>query len=345
MHHEQKKAVSAKRKYFKSMFQRINQSQAYKGFFSSMWYSNMPCFDIKGVTAERDGRRSLLRHCSWKEKTIPCSALFTTFPTDRGMCCSFNTDAAEDLFEGDTFPGLISSLDENDRENAFTKSDLPRSYIENGEPKVQPGQNKGLYIMLDAHSDIFSASSVDSDNEGFVGLVHPKEAFPFTMLEGFKIRPGHLNIVALSGSSVDADISIRPIDPFDRNCYFPDEIEQMKVYKVYTQSNCIFECSIEYAQRRMQDETNSSCIPWYYPTIDTEIEFCDPWQTIDFFYYMFDEIPDETCTKCLPDCSNTIYDPSITSVPFRRCDSSNLGVSHLCNLDDSRFIFLQLTLQ
>jgi hypothetical protein len=46
--------------------------------------------------------------------------------------------------------------------------------------------------MLDAHSDLFSASSVDSDNEGFIGLIHPKGAFPFTMLEGFKIRPGNL---------------------------------------------------------------------------------------------------------------------------------------------------------
>jgi hypothetical protein len=136
------------------------------------------------------------------------------------------------------------------------------------------------------------SSSVDSDYEGFVGLVHPKGSFPFTMIEGFKIRPGHLNIIALSGTSVDAvddirygqcygiiflidfhrlssnyfkthffrwkllDIDVyntdlRPIDPVDRNCYFPDETEQMKVYKVYSQSNCNFECSVEYAQVSM----------------------------------------------------------------------------------------------
>ena len=84
----------------------------------------------------------------------------------------------------------MSSLDSQDKSNAFTNSELPKSYIDNGEPKVQPGQNKGLYLMLDAHSDLYSASSVDSDNEGFIGLIHPKGAFPFTMLEGFKIRPG-----------------------------------------------------------------------------------------------------------------------------------------------------------
>jgi hypothetical protein len=62
---------------------------------------------------------------------------------------------------------------------------------------VTPGQNKGLLLMLDAHSDLFSASSVDSDYQGFIGLIHPKGAFPFTMLDGFKIRPGHLNLVSM----------------------------------------------------------------------------------------------------------------------------------------------------
>ena len=109
-----------------------------------------------------------------------------------------------------------------------------------------------------------------------------------------RLLPGHLNIVTLTGSTVDADEDIRPIDPADRNCYFPDETETMKFYNVYSQSNCDFECSIEYAEQRMFDVFNTSCIPWYYPSTNSEIEFCDPWQSTDFFYFMFDEIPDET---------------------------------------------------
>lgn len=173
-------------------------------------------------------------------------------PTDRGLCCTFNVDDPDELFSGDKFSGLVSDLDIKDRQNAFTSSALPKSYVDNGEPKVQPGQNKGLYLILDAHSDLLSASSVDSDNQGFVGLVHNKGAFPFTIMDGFKITPGHLNMVALSGTSVDAEDDIRPIDPTDRNCYFPDETEHLKIYKVYTQSNCVFECSVDYAKKRMQ---------------------------------------------------------------------------------------------
>ncbi len=36
------------------------------------------------------GERSVLKKCFWKGRIIDCSAIFEVFPTDRGMCCSFN---------------------------------------------------------------------------------------------------------------------------------------------------------------------------------------------------------------------------------------------------------------
>ena len=30
--------------------------------------------------------------------SLSCSSVFTMFPTDRGMCCSFNKQMAEDMF-------------------------------------------------------------------------------------------------------------------------------------------------------------------------------------------------------------------------------------------------------
>ena len=34
---------------------------AYKGIFSTLWYSTLPCFDLKGLTAQDDGHKSLLK--------------------------------------------------------------------------------------------------------------------------------------------------------------------------------------------------------------------------------------------------------------------------------------------
>ena len=110
LRHEQKKAIGAKRKYFKDMFDRINQSKAYQGFFSSMWYSAMPCFDVKGVTSEKNGEYSVLKYCQWKGKPVSCSAIFTTFPTDRGMCCAFNMKSAEEIFRDTMYSNLVTEL-------------------------------------------------------------------------------------------------------------------------------------------------------------------------------------------------------------------------------------------
>jgi hypothetical protein len=54
--------------------------------------------------------------------------------------------------------------------------------------------------------------------------------------------------VALSATKVDALDTLRSIEPAKRNCLFPDENENLKIYKSYSQSNCYLECSLFYAQ-------------------------------------------------------------------------------------------------
>jgi hypothetical protein len=49
---------------------------------------------------------------------------------------------------------------------------------------------------------------------------------------------------------------------------------------------------------------------------------------------MFNDIPYNVCSHCLPDCRTTIYHPVFTALPFKQCDESNLGISRFCNLDD-----------
>ena len=55
------------------------------------------------MTAEHDGERSILKYCEWKGEPISCASIFDTFPTDRGLCCSFNMRAAEDIFQAETY--------------------------------------------------------------------------------------------------------------------------------------------------------------------------------------------------------------------------------------------------
>ena len=57
------------------------------------------------------------------------------------------------------------------------------------------GLSKGLTIVLDAHNDLSAISSVDVDNQGFIGTVTSKGSFPLTYQDGFQILPGHTNMV------------------------------------------------------------------------------------------------------------------------------------------------------
>jgi hypothetical protein len=50
--------------------------------------------------------------------------------------------------------------------------------------------NEGLTVILDTHSDLLSAGSLDDDTQGFLGLIKPRGSFPLTAIGSFNIRPG-----------------------------------------------------------------------------------------------------------------------------------------------------------
>ena len=333
-----KKSVALKKKKYKDMFRRLDQTGSFPALFSSLWHAGLPCFDTKGMTGKKDGEKGILRYCEWKGKPISCAAIFTKFPTEKGMCCSFNIRAAEEIFKGNTYPILVGQLQAADKNASIADSQLPKDYVRHVEPRTLPGRNKGLVLMLDAHSDLYTPGSVNSDYKGFLGLISPSGSFPFTLQESFEIRPGHKNVVALTGARVDADDGLRDLSIDQRNCLFKDENSGMKIHKNYTYSNCMFECALLYARDNLKHQLNSTyaCIPWFFPSADDSITICDPWESVEFFKLMLNGIPDETCSSCLPDCNNMIYEESVFTVPFRRCDSSNVGVSWFCRLGDGK---------
>lgn len=58
-----------------------------------------------------------INYLSHKGLPVPCGAIFKTFPTDRGMCCAFNMQAADKIFRGETYPGLVMSQQSFDKKN------------------------------------------------------------------------------------------------------------------------------------------------------------------------------------------------------------------------------------
>ena len=330
---DQENQITKKINQIQEIMNYFDPSNSYQTLFSSLWHTSLPCFDLEGQTAFSDKERSILKYCEWKGLEIPCSKIFVSFPTDIGICCSFNMRAADEILIGDTYTKLINQLQNQDSALSFNKDKLPLYYIENQEPKTQPGKIKGLNVILDAHSDLFSGGTVDGDTNGLIGLIHPKGSFPLTSAGGFDIRTGHNNLVSISATVVNTDDSIRSLDPIARNCHFEDENEHSILYKKYTQTNCLFECFFSFAQKsqKLRNGNYNGCIPWFFPTADEFPTICDSWEAVELFNLMI-SVPFSHCKHCLPDCLTTIYKNSISVVPFRKCSLHNMGVSKFCSL-------------
>ena len=77
--------------------------KGYKSLFEILWYKQLPCFDVQGTTSDANHQHGMMKYCEWKGRKIPCSAIFQTSPTDRGMCCTFNLEAAEKMFKDEQY--------------------------------------------------------------------------------------------------------------------------------------------------------------------------------------------------------------------------------------------------
>ena len=99
----------------------MNLQKSYSSLFEILWYTQLPCFDVEGVTSDEKNQYGLLKACYWKGMKVPCSKIFKTFPTDQGMCCTFNMDAAEKMFLKGKYQGRVNFMQNRDNEFSFDR--------------------------------------------------------------------------------------------------------------------------------------------------------------------------------------------------------------------------------
>jgi amiloride-sensitive sodium channel len=328
-----KKEIQLKAHHLRSKFFDAPSLQSFvRKLHSILWYSKLPCFDIDGKTSEVDGESGLLKLCKWKGRTIPCSKIFKKVLSDQGVCCAFNTDVADKIFIKSTYTETIKELQEKEEVLAFKARNLTRWdwFLKNKEPKSQSGSRMGLTLVLDAHSDLLTEYSMSSDFKEIVAAIIPPGDFPLLSQNPIKLKPGHNNMISVTATVVEADPDLQTyVPPNDRQCYFKDETETIMLHKSYSQFNCLFECSLIEAQKFQ----NLSCVPWFFPVFSSNDRICDPWEKTRILEAMANEVPENACTHCLPDCSRTVYQPIISAQEFRACDEKNFGMSELCSFE------------
>ena len=114
----EKKAKEAKESYDEN-FGEMDLNTTYPSLFQLLWYSQLPCFDVKNVTSNWPDQMSIIKSCSWKGKKISCPSIFQMLPTDRGMCCSFNMKNAEEIFQKTKYAELVEKFQNADKEKRY----------------------------------------------------------------------------------------------------------------------------------------------------------------------------------------------------------------------------------
>ena len=149
------------------------------------------------------------------------------------MCCAFNMNAADQIFQSSTYLKLVLEKQQENNYLSFTDFTIPDSF-KNDEKKAMPGMNKGLTIVIDGHNDLLGGTSIDSDYKSFIGVVSDKGSYPLTRQDGFQIKPGHYNFIGISGAKISAYDAIRNLSPNDRKCRFSDETYGLKIHTKYS---------------------------------------------------------------------------------------------------------------
>ena len=116
----QEKAKQASLAY-QTSFQFMDLKKSYPSLFEILWYTQLPCFDVEGVTSDEENQYGLLKGCFWKDMKVPCSRIFKTFPTNQGMCCTFNMDSAEKMFQIGKYQDRVSFMQERDKNLSFDR--------------------------------------------------------------------------------------------------------------------------------------------------------------------------------------------------------------------------------
>ena len=337
---------------YEERFGALDLVTSYEHFFQLLWYAQMPCVDIEGVTSQAKDEIGFLKQCYWKGHLVSCNSIFQKRPTDRGMCCVFNMQHAKQSLKNGMYQDSISSRQSEDAKKAFEQQHPPKWYAENNEPTTEAGTEKGLTIVVDGHYDKLSAASIQDNFRAFPILVSDKDDFP--SLDGNErlARPGYETKLRVRAQHYEGLKEIRKYSPSQRKCYFPDEYE-LKMHRHYSKSNCIMECKMDFAAKCLTTcnqmgekcnckdlgkwknmENRTLCLPWYYPSTNEDLgQICNPWNTEKFNKIMKEQVPKGHCSHCYPDCTRTKYGTTLDYAEFQNCDIPTLGgESWLCNI-------------
>ncbi|XP_065086994.1 pickpocket protein 28-like [Ochlerotatus camptorhynchus] len=274
---------------------------------------------LKNVSVSKN---EMLMYCKWRNEAIMCDDKFTETLTEEGICYTFNSLAADDLFRLEELHDDYPYLQENRSSTQWT---LESGYRDDADIDTYPvrvlgaGARAGLNILLRLYEydlDYICRGPV----QGFKVLLHTSGEYPQVSKQYFRVPLHQEVIISVKPEMITTSEGLRDYAPHRRQCYFNYE-RWLKFFKVYTQQNCELECITNYTRLAC------GCVKFSMPH-DDRTEICGSSQIAcynaaenellshDVKHSVNSSYDFRAKCDCLPSCTSVQYDAEISQADF-----------------------------
>nr|XP_053610764.1 pickpocket protein 28-like isoform X1 [Plodia interpunctella] len=271
--------------------------------------------------------------CKWKHKHYidHCSDLFSQALTEEGLCFTFNMLGDDDIFRqenlhqdyGYTIHNTVKRSTWNlESGYSVTKKDTyPRRVSGYG------GADMGLAFLLKQNKedlDYLCRGPV----QGSKIHVHNPAEFPRMSSHYFRTAVDQESVVSIKAQMLTTAEALRSYSPERRQCYFAEE-RYLHYFKLYTQSNCEFECLTNHTYEKC------GCVHIGMPR-GPEMKICNTGKVEcmndarnEFMEQELDAIlkQGKHC-NCLPPCTSISYEAEISQADYdfkAFCEAHRIG--------------------
>uniref|UniRef100_A0A182KHA8 Pickpocket n=1 Tax=Anopheles christyi TaxID=43041 RepID=A0A182KHA8_9DIPT len=260
--------------------------------------------------------------CGWREHVVNCKDFFKATLTEVGVCCTFNSLAADDLMRRDQLHNEYEYMAENESSKMWN---MDEGYSSRAGGETYPrrafgaGRRAGMYIILKVQmtdTDYLCGNSF----QGFRVHLHSPVQYPRMVNEFFRIPLSQEVSVSVEPLLFDTGPNVRRYKPSRRLCYYNHE-RYLRYFKVYSKFNCDIECLSNYTLQMC------GCVPFPLPRTKDEricglgkVSCTDTAQSVLEEMDLLHELNKtdnflEHC-NCLPACNALFYNTEISQAMF-----------------------------
>ncbi|XP_067647186.1 pickpocket protein 28 [Eurosta solidaginis] len=264
-------------------------------------------------------------NCRWRNSLEKCQKMFQKFITEEGVCYSFNSLSAAEIFRPEgmnkemIFQTDKRTLSDWNVEDGYGSNTGPETYPER---VLGPGARAGLYIVLNGFEQDFD-NLCRGPVQGFKIILHTPGEVAQISKQYFRIPFDQEVLISIKPKIITTSEGLRHYEPHRRQCYFQKE-RHLRYFQIYTQSNCELECLSNFTLSRCQcvkfsmphtPETpvcgalNVSCISKAEDELSLK-EFNQSAETAE------ENVRGRTECDCLPSCTSIAYEAEISQSDF-----------------------------